>query len=46
MLELPLVTGEERDRVVDVAVSAGAAFAKNAKSGAVGVATPEDMRYL
>ena len=46
MLELPLLTPEERDRVVDLAVNAGTAFVKNASSGAVGVATPEDMRYL
>jgi deoxyribose-phosphate aldolase len=46
MLELPLLTAEERDRVVDLTVSAGAAFVKNASSGAVGAATPEDMRYL
>lgn len=46
MLELPLLTPDERERVVDLAVSAGARFLKNASSGAIGTATPEDMRYL
>ena len=32
--------------MVDLAVNAGAAFIKNASGGAVGIATPEDMRYL
>lgn len=46
MLELPLLTPEERDLAVDAAVDAGVAYVKNASSGAVGVATPEDIAYL
>jgi deoxyribose-phosphate aldolase len=46
MLELPLLTRAERDRAVDLSVEAGAAFVKNASSSAVGIATPEDIRYL
>lgn len=46
MLELPLLSPEERDRVVDLAVDAGVAYVKNASSGAVGAATPADIAYL
>ncbi len=46
MLELPLLTAEERDIAVDVCVDAGISYLKNASSGAVGVATPEDIAYL
>lgn len=46
MLELPLLTPEQRDQAVQLAVEAGVAYVKNASSGAVGVAMPADMRYL
>ncbi|MEA2518847.1 MAG: deoxyribose-phosphate aldolase [Chloroflexota bacterium] len=46
MLELPLLTEAERDRAVDLAVDAGVGFVKNASSSAVGVATPDEIRYL
>lgn len=46
MLELPLLTPAERDRAVDLAVEAGAAFLKNASSSAIGIATPAEIRYL
>ena len=46
MLELPLLTPEQRDQAVDAAVDAGVAYVKNASSGAVGRATPEDIAYL
>lgn len=46
MLELPLLTPEQRDRAVDLAMDAGAAYLKNASSGAVEVANPESIRYL
>jgi deoxyribose-phosphate aldolase len=46
MLELPLLTPDQRDRAVDLAVEAGVGWVKNASSSAVGVATPADVRYL
>lgn len=46
MLELPLLTPELRDRATDLAMEAGAAYLKNASSGAVEVANPESIRYL
>jgi deoxyribose-phosphate aldolase len=46
MLELPLLTPAERTLATDAAVQAGAKFVKNASSGAVGVATPEDVGWL
>jgi deoxyribose-phosphate aldolase len=46
MLELPLLTAEQRERAVALSVEAGVRWVKNASSGAVGLATPEDMQYL
>ena len=46
MLELPLVPRERWDALVDAAVAAGVRYVKNASSGAVGVATPEEIAYL
>jgi len=46
MLELPLLDPPQKQRAVSLSVDAGAAFLKNASSAAVGVATPEDVRYL
>lgn len=46
MLELPLLTPDERERAIRASLAAGARYLKNASSGAVGTATPEDMRYL
>jgi len=46
MLELPLLTPVEREQVVELAVAAGVHWLKNASGGAVGVATPEDIRFL
>jgi deoxyribose-phosphate aldolase len=46
MLELPLLTPALRDRAVDLAMDAGAAYLKNASSGAVEVANPESVGYL
>lgn len=46
MLELPLLTAAERARAVDLAVEAGVAYVKNASSGAVGRATPAEIRFL
>lgn len=46
MLELPLLDPSERERAVALAVEAGVAFVKNASSGAVGRATPGQIRFL
>jgi deoxyribose-phosphate aldolase len=46
MLELPLLDERLRERIVELAVDAGVAYVKNASSGAVGPATPEDIRFL
>lgn len=46
MLELPLLTPDERERAVALAVEAGAAYVKNASSRAVGRATPAEIRFL
>ncbi len=46
MLELPLLDAQQKERAVKLSFEAGAAFLKNASGGAVGVATPDDIRYL
>ena len=46
MLELPLLDPQQRERAVALSIEAGVAYLKNASGGAVGVATPEDVRYL
>jgi deoxyribose-phosphate aldolase len=46
MLELPLLAVAERERAVELAVEAGVAYVKNASSGAVGRATPAEIRFL
>ena len=46
MLELPLLTPDERDAAVELAMEAGAAYLKNASSGAVEVANPASIAYL
>jgi deoxyribose-phosphate aldolase len=46
MLELPLLTPAERDLAVDLAMDAGAAYLKNASSGAIEVANPASVGYL
>jgi len=46
MLELPLLDAAQKERAVKLSVEAGAAFLKNASGGAVGTATPEDIRFL
>jgi deoxyribose-phosphate aldolase len=46
MLELPLLPPALRDRAVDLAMDAGAAYLKNASSGSVEIAHPESIRYL
>jgi deoxyribose-phosphate aldolase len=46
MLELPLLNEQQRKRAIDLSIEAGVSYLKNASGGAVGVATPDDMRYL
>jgi deoxyribose-phosphate aldolase len=46
MLELPLLNASQRERAVALSIDAGVAYLKNASGGAVGVATPEEMRFL
>src|SRR5579872_4126781 len=46
MLELPLLNEQQKQRAVALSIEAGVQVLKNASGGAVGVATPEDMRFL
>jgi len=46
MLELPLLSPQQRLRAVALSVEAGVAYLKNASGGAVGVATPEQIAFL
>ncbi len=46
MLELPLLTEAEREAAVELSIEAGAAYLKNASSGAVEIAHPASIRYL
>jgi deoxyribose-phosphate aldolase len=46
MLELPLLNAYQRERAVALSIDAGVTYLKNASSGAVGVAKPEDIRFL
>ncbi len=46
MLELPLLTDDEKERAVELAMDAGAKWLKNASSGAIETANPESVRYL
>jgi deoxyribose-phosphate aldolase len=46
MLELPLLSREQRERAIALSVEAGVKYLKNASGGAVGIATPEEIRFL
>ncbi|MGX5681241.1 deoxyribose-phosphate aldolase [Schumannella luteola] len=46
MLELPLLTTEERETAVELSLEAGAAYLKNASSGAIETASPESVSWL
>lgn len=46
MLELPLLSDGQRERAVQLSIEAGVAYLKNASGGAVGRATPEQIRWL
>ncbi|MGB8064293.1 MAG: deoxyribose-phosphate aldolase [Candidatus Sulfotelmatobacter sp.] len=46
MLELPLLSPEQRERAIALSVEAGVKYLKNASGGAVGIATPDEIRFL
>jgi deoxyribose-phosphate aldolase len=46
MLELPLLTEQQRERAIALSIDAGVSYLKNASGGAVGIATPEQIRFL
>ncbi|HTZ84104.1 MAG TPA: deoxyribose-phosphate aldolase [Candidatus Acidoferrales bacterium] len=46
MLELPLLNEQQQNRAVALSIEAGVAYLKNASGGAVGVALPEQIRFL
>lgn len=46
MLELPLLTDAEKEAAVELACEAGAAYLKNASSGAIETANPASIGYL
>jgi deoxyribose-phosphate aldolase len=46
MLELPLLSEQEKARAVELACEAGAAYLKNASSGQIETANVESIRYL
>lgn len=46
MLELPLLSDDEKAAAVELACEAGAAYLKNASSGQIETANPESIRYL
>jgi deoxyribose-phosphate aldolase len=46
MLELPLLNPKQRDRAIALSIEAGVRYLKNASGGAVGTATPDDIRFL
>lgn len=46
MLELPMLTPEQRERAVALSVETGVAWVKNASSGAVETASPAAIRFL
>ena len=46
MMELPLLNAHQRERAVILSIEAGVAYLKNASGGSVGVATPEEIKFL
>ena len=46
MLELPLLTEQQREQAIALSIDAGVSYLKNASGGAVGIATPEQIRFL
>ncbi|MGO2747098.1 hypothetical protein [Microbacterium sp.] len=46
LLELPLLTPEEREIAVELAIEAGVSYIKNASGGHIETATPASVEYL
>lgn len=46
MLELPLLTEDEKKAAVELSLEAGISYLKNASSGAIETASPANIRYL
>lgn len=46
MLELPLLTPDEREAAVELSMEAGATYLKNASAGSVEIANPVSIRFL
>lgn len=46
MLELPLLTSDERETAVELSMEAGATYLKNASAGSVEIANPASIRFL
>jgi deoxyribose-phosphate aldolase len=46
MLELPLLTEDEKKAAVELSLEAGASYLKNASSGTIETASPANIRYL
>jgi deoxyribose-phosphate aldolase len=46
MLELPLLTDAEKEAAIDLSLEAGVKYLKNASSGAIEKANPENISYL
>lgn len=46
MLELPLLNAQQKERAIALSIEAGATYLKNISSGMVGVAKPEEIRFL
>lgn len=46
MLELPLLTEDEKKAAVELSLEAGVSYLKNASSGAIETASPDNIRYL
>jgi len=46
MLELPLLSKEEKEAAVQLAIEAGASYLKNASSGQIETANPASIRFL
>ncbi|WP_166822721.1 deoxyribose-phosphate aldolase [Brevibacterium limosum] len=46
MLELPLLTEDEKTAAVELSLEAGVSYLKNASSGAIETASPGNIRYL
>lgn len=46
MLELPLLSSDERETAVELSMEAGATYLKNASAGSVEIANPASIRFL